>query len=241
MFALFPRQPVPNDPTTHMEEERRRTVDLLNMVVCELALACGVACNAFSVSDLGGAMYSENPEQVYTWVATRPYAPASLRQEADMRDGSDWVTGWERSSADEIAALTHLPYARALRGITTDLPALVAGAVGHYHRGRPSEATLFGWMVCERLVHHGWETRIAASTARTRHPRDARTRTAAFRIEDMRRKGWLSDTDFDLLSAARRARNQQAHNRAASADDAKTTVLAMLATLEHVLVRDAGL
>lgn len=242
VFALFAERAAENDPAARMKREMREAVDLLNMVVCELALACDVPCSAFSPSDIAVATYSDDPARCQTWAAMRPYAPQSMRHEADMREGSGWVAAWDRSSAEDLKALGDLPLARNLHAIASDLPALVAGAVGHHHRGRAAEATLFGWMVCERLVHHVWATRVqptALSGAHATQLSDGRTYTAAVRIEILRREGWLNDEDFLLVSSARKARNEQAHNRPATPEDAHTTLHAMLAVLESVLHSDS--
>jgi hypothetical protein len=226
-----------------MQEEYRLTAELLNMVVCELALACDVPCTAFSESDIAGAIHSAEEDRVETWVATRPYAPQAMRHEEDMRDGARSIAGWERTSADVLSALGDLAHARTLRNISPEIPALVAGAIGHNHRSRPAEATLFGWMVCERLVNHAWKIRIepaALSGAHVNQLRDSRTYTAAVRIEILRREGWLSDDDFDLVSAARKARNEQAHNRPSTGVDAHTTLRAMLVILDHVIGNEEG-
>lgn len=238
VFALFPKQPARQDPAAHVQEQLLRTVEFLNLVACELMLACDVPCSAFSVSDIAGAIRSEDADRIETWVAPRPYAPQGMYQETDMKSGSSRVAGWERTPAEALSHLGDLAQARMLRDVSPELPALVAGAIGHHHRGRPAEATLFGWMVCERLVNHSWTARIepaALSGSHSDQLRDNRTYTSAVRIEILRREGLLSHQDFELLSDARRARNQQAHNRPATAEDAQTTLRAMLAVLDKAL------
>jgi hypothetical protein len=238
VFALFPSEPAATDPVKRINAQHQRSVELLNMVVCELALACDVPATAFSVSDIASAGDVRADDRLEIWAATRPYAPQAMHHQADMRSGAETVSAWERTSAEALSNLGELRLARTLYDIAAEIPALVAGAVGHHHRGRPAEATLFAWMVCERLINHAWATEImpaARSDAHGSQLRDHRTYTAAVRIEILCREGLLDETDFDLLSRARRARNDQAHNRPATHEDALASMQAMFAVLGHVL------
>lgn len=239
VFAMFPREATAKDPAERIHAQHQRSVEFLNMVVCEFALACDVPATAFSLSDIASAGDVRTDDRLEIWVATRPYAPQAMHHQADMRSGAQVVSGWERTSAEVLSKLGELRLARMLYDIAAEIPALVAGAVGHHHRGRPAEATLFAWMVCERLINHAWSTEIvpaARSDAHGSQLRDHRTYTAAVRIEILRREGLLDETEFDLLSRARKARNDQAHNRPATREDARASMRAMVAVLGHVLV-----
>jgi hypothetical protein len=158
--------------------------------------------------------------------------------EAQVRNRSPHVAGWAHVSHQEIEQLGEFGISSALRRIAAQLPGLVAGAVGHHHRGRSAEATLFAWMVCEQLLNYGWRETVIAH-ARSKSHRDQlegnRTYTAAVRAEMLRRAGWLDDDVMDLVNDARKVRNRQAHRHSVSLEDATTVMAAMLAMVRLAL------
>jgi len=90
------------------------------------------------------------------------------------------------------------------------LPAFVAAAHGHAYRRRDGECVLFAWMSCEQLLDYFWQDHVlrrALDGAHRKRLEDGRTFSAAVQAEGLRLMGLMRDRTYELVSRARKQRN----------------------------------
>jgi hypothetical protein len=216
LFIEFPKRPASKDPADESDEidaDRREAVEIANLVLCDLAISCAAYASAFSIVDLAAAKREDDRVQV--WAAPLPFAPAALRVQSAVFESASELDIWPQTPPQKLERLGTLESAIALKAVALNLPAFVAAAHGHAYRQRPAECLLFAWMTCEQLLSHLWEENVASAGldgAHRKRLRDGRTFSAAVQAETLRVIGRIPDDTYNVVSRARKQRNDLAHD-----------------------------
>lgn len=223
------------------EREVQRVMRLLNLVVCELSIQ-GVASDPVNDTDIqmgklighhiaiagGWGMYGERTWGPLALLASSPRDTGA----AYGRPGNNWWPPnfyWPAHDAAVLDRLGNLPNARALSAIGDHIPALTAAAIAHSSRHNVGETILTAWLVSEAIITALWRRYIGTITGSGRRDRlrDFRIYTASVQLETLLTAGHLDERAYESLHAARKIRNDLAHNARMSEDGARIALEAM--------------
>lgn len=206
-----------------------KTTQVLNSVVCELALA-GTFFQPVSSLDVGRAVLHEQHAAVVS--SSRP----TISMQSAYGYPLDLL--WQgRAPSMDLEEILQIRGARELYGIAAQLPQAVAAAYFWYNQRQNVEALLNAWIACEQLLDLWWKQYVSTFVNGKRRDRlnDARTYGSSVRIEILQSLGLLTPELADALHTARRARNELAHRAALTVHGATDAIMAMKATLEKAL------
>jgi hypothetical protein len=121
-----------------------------------------------------------------------------------------------------------------LSGVAPSLPGLVAAAAFHTARHNLSETIVTSWVVVELILYSQWSKYLQSrpDSARRRRLKDTRTYTASIQAEVLVTAGLLQDDLYKKVQAARKIRNDFAHEGSATADGAAHCIEAMRAMIQ---------
>jgi len=187
------------------------TADVLNLLICELALVGIVSEPASPVHINYGRLIDNHALVVAGSGAREMYLERSIGPSLALL-ANHWI-GWPvhgESLLDEVAGLART---RILAAMSATLPSLVAGAYYNYSRRQPAEALMDAWIVAEQILDSMWTEYVSGLEGAKRKTRleDSRTYSASVRIEVLRTAGVTDEDMYEDLHQARKARNDLAH------------------------------
>ena len=214
------------------EEEAARA---FNSIICEFCLR-GVVSQPTSPVHISYAQIIDGHILIIGAVSGREVYWERTSAPALALLGPQWLS-WHIHTESVIEQGTALACSGKLASISTTVPELVAGAYSLYSQRQVNEALIDGWIVCEQLLDHRWQEYCAGITDPSRKERlgDARTYSAAVRLEVLRIAGVLPEPLYQALHRARDHRNKLAHRARSSLEAASDCMNAMKMMLEDVL------
>jgi hypothetical protein len=233
-----------NDP-----ESRQKLANLLNIVLAEMAFQGLVSEPVTNLDIQTGHLIGRHVSIPGGWGshAIRTWGPHWLlapvpRELADNYPGYGNATCWPPNAfwmphdPSILQRIDGMSASLRLDEISSSLPTLLVAAVYHASRHNFAESILSSWIVAEEILSYVWDQYVASVTSSARQKRleDSRTYTAAVRAEILHSIGTLDETIYDLLSAARKARNELAHRALVRQEAASTCIDTMRAMLQRI-------
>jgi hypothetical protein len=144
-----------------------------------------------------------------------------------------WITA-KYTTPEVLEAAVRQECAIKLADISEIAPELVANAYFLFARGQFSEALVDAWVVIEQIIDRFWTKRVVAisNKDRVRRLKDARTYSAAVRLEILESTAIFGPDLCSLLHLARGHRNDLAHRAVIDREKAHDGLLAMKALVE---------
>jgi hypothetical protein len=229
-------------PNGRSEEEVERVRKILNLVVCELAFA-GIKSAPINDTDIQtGKLIGRHISIVggFGEYGQRTWGPFSLLSATPTAIGQAatyWPPNFYWLVADPVPidALDELPNARILRQVGEQVPEIFCAAVSHGAQHSLGETILSAWLVCEAILTSRWRTYLRQLDSSRRHRlEDFRIYSASVQLETLLTAGQIDTRTYEALHAARKVRNDLAHNVKMTQRGADISLTAMRVALEMV-------
>lgn len=209
----------------------------LNLLLCDLAIQV-IVSDSVGPFSLSAAHVDEERAVCGATVGgnvARNLAPQ--RYLADERSHEPAM--WQHADESRLDAAIALDAGTRLERIHVSLPPLVVAAYSRGSWGIPTAGGVVDqWMVIEQLLNHVWEKRYAGHAidgAHRRRLKDFRNFTANQRAEVLLAAGVLSPDIYVAVQAARKHRNDLAHNAKLNPDAFTECMAAMQSMIGLVL------
>jgi hypothetical protein len=233
-----------------------RLVEILNLLTCEFTLAGLVSQPVTDIDVQSGKLIGRYISITGGWgsFGDRTWGPYSILC-IEPRDMSApytttanpywppnfyWTAQNDMNILDTVEKGANAPL---LSGVAPSLPSLVAAAAFHTARHNLSETIVTSWVVVELILYSQWTKHLQSlpDSARRRRLKDTRTYTASVQAEVLVTAGLLPDDLYKKVQAARKIRNDFAHEGSATADGAAHCMEAMRAMIQLLGVPIDGL
>ncbi|MFC7480141.1 hypothetical protein ACFQX7_08990 [Luedemannella flava] len=137
-----------------------------------------------------------------------------------------------QTDAAALDDLGRLENAKELAQVGAHIPAIFSAAISHAAQHSVGETIISSWLVCEAILTHVWSTYTSSlEKARKRRLEDFRVYSSAVQLETLFTAGLISESIYSDFHAARKIRNELAHNTKMSLNGAAQAVQALFSAL----------